>query len=300
MGTQWHKFSVITNSEHADALACTLMEHGAEGIETIDSTHLEPPADLKKDQLVLSAYFSTLPLAEQAVYALEIFVQNLATQFPSVVFQNPQIVDVPDRDWNEQWKEHFIAFRIGRFYIYPDWSIPPAGEKNLVCIKPAMAFGTGHHPTTKLCLTVMDRFLPTESFLDVGCGSAILAVAAARGDAGTILAADCDPEAIQAARENLILNRLEDKIQLQHSAANQLSGTYTLIAANILSATLIGSAAQIAARVASSGRLLLSGLLSNEVEAVSQIYQQQGLKTIEVIPLEEWALIHMQKDETPR
>jgi ribosomal protein L11 methyltransferase len=181
--------------------------------------------------------------------------------------------------------------RIGRFLIHPGWVTPAPGERCAVRIDPGMAFGTGLHPTTRLCLEELDRELPRESVLDVGCGTGILALAAARAGVNRVVALDNDPEACRVARESAQANGLLERVQILECEVDRVAGSFSLVLANILSGPLVSMAALLCARLEPGGVLVLSGLLSGEAGDVTAAYVAAGVEPVRRRESGEWGLL---------
>ncbi|MCX7901228.1 MAG: 50S ribosomal protein L11 methyltransferase [Burkholderiaceae bacterium] len=185
--------------------------------------------------------------------------------------------EVSDVDWVRATQSQFGPIRIGRLCILPSWHDPPSEDALVIRLDPGVAFGTGTHPTTRLCLRWLDAHPPRSlSVLDYGCGSGILALAAAKLGAAIVAATDIDPQAVAAARAN--------------AAANGVEGIYTepgalpaqpfdVVLANILTNPLKALAPTLAARLAVGGTLVLSGILERQANEVIFAYARQGLRT---------------------
>jgi len=192
-----------------------------------------------------------------------------------------ELAEVPDQDWGESWKRDLRPFLVGRVLVRPSWiaGAPPPGCAEVV-LDPGMAFGTGSHPTTALCLAAISRLLearPGQRLLDVGTGSGLLAIAAARLGAAEVVGTDSDPVALEVARENAERNGVALRLHLAPAPAVALGGPFDLVVANILANTLTELAPELAAQVAPGGRLLLSGLLAGQEEAVREAHLAEGL-----------------------
>lgn len=174
-----------------------------------------------------------------------------------------------EEDWLEGWKASFTPLRIGRFLVRPTWAArDDPGEAIVLELDPGMAFGTGLHPTTRQCLEVLSR-LPVagRSFLDVGTGSGILAIAAGRRGAAPVVAADVDEIAVAAARANCARNTVPATVI--HGSAVDVPGAYDVVAANIVADTLRQVAGDLRARLAPGGSLVLAGIVAaKEAETV--------------------------------
>ncbi|NJK88755.1 MAG: 50S ribosomal protein L11 methyltransferase [Myxococcales bacterium] len=217
-------------------------------------------------------------------------VQEALEQDGLFVLAIEWIEDAPI-DWNEQWKIHFAPFRIGPLWVGPSWSEPDGDAEHVLRIDPGMAFGTGLHPTTRLCLqAIVDRG-PAESILDVGVGSGILALASLKLGTPSAVGLDLHEASLEVARENARLNGLEDRLTLSSVRPSALQRSFPLVVANILLAPLIELRSEIAGT--STGRVLLSGILETQVAELIEAYEAVGLATLTVRTLGEWALVEL-------
>ena len=185
-------------------------------------------------------------------------------------------LDVPDEDWARRSQESLGAVRVGRILVAPPWApatgAPAARTGDLVVtILPSMGFGTGHHQTTRLCLSLLQQRDPSGlRVLDVGTGSGVLAIAAWRLGAASVVAVDDDEDAVAAARENLALNGAEGGVTLRHGDFRQLAGLAgDIVLANLTGTLLLRQAGTLAAAVAPGGSLIASGLTLEEEEGVA-------------------------------
>jgi ribosomal protein L11 methyltransferase len=191
---------------------------------------------------------------------------------------------VADTDWVRATQSQFPPTRISdRLWIVPTWHEPPDPEAVVVRLDPGVAFGTGTHPTTRLCLRWLDATLrPGASVLDYGCGSGILAIAAAKLGASRIVGSDIDPQALQAARANSEANA----VRADYTQPDSLrAGTWDVVLANILSNPLMLLAPALLARVAPGGALVLSGILERQADDVIAAYRAVDAS----VPLSVWA-----------
>lgn len=193
-----------------------------------------------------------------------------------------QTHDRPEDDWANAWKEHFPVTRIGRrFVIRPSWlSYEPRPDDVVIDLDPGMAFGTGLHPTTDLCLRVLeDLDLSGRRMLDAGAGSGILSIAAAKLGVASVDALEIDPVAVDVLRENIALNQLTGQV---HAIGGDITesvpggGEYDLVVANIISRILIVGAPMLAAAVHPGGLLVLSGVIEAHEPEMIDIFQRAG------------------------
>ncbi|MDQ1900445.1 50S ribosomal protein L11 methyltransferase [Paracoccus sp. WLY502] len=215
---------------------------------------------------------------------------------------NPFAVsELPDVDWVAHVRRELTPVRAGRFFVHGshDADKVPEGVEAL-WIEAAMAFGTGHHNTTKGCLEALDR-LATQGFqphriVDIGCGTAVLAMAAARLWPVTVLASDIDAVAVDTAAANVIANGLDGRVICIEAAGfgHQMledNAPYDLVLANILKQPLIDLAPQMAAMVAPEGRIILSGILTTQADEVVETYETQGFDLDRRDDLAEWSAL---------
>lgn len=258
-----------------------LYDSGAESLEIRDSGMLAPagvrwPAP---GQAILVAYFSDRRSAEEA---REQVLAQLAGARVS-------LEDVEARDWSESWKDLVRAVELERLWVGPPWLAERApAEKVRVVIEPKMAFGTGDHPTTTLCLTALEHYLsehPGASVLDVGTGTGVLAIAARKLGASRAVGIDNDEVAIELAKENVALNGVPE-VELPEALP---SGQFDLVLANIVAGTLVELAPELSARV--GDHLALSGVLSDphQIEEVAAAYKARGLSFTGFTVNGEWA-----------
>ena len=190
-----------------------------------------------------------------------------------------QVREIADEDWLESWKAQFTPIRIGRFLVRPTWTedVSNAGAIELV-LDPGMAFGTGLHPTTQQCLEALSNVaLEGKSVLDVGTGSGILAIAAAKRGAMPVVAVDTDELAVEASRENATRNGVA--IPVAMGSAADVPGRFDVVIANIVSPVLQKIAPDLAARLAPGGTLILAGISEPNERETSQAFSAAGLRT---------------------
>jgi ribosomal protein L11 methyltransferase len=249
----------------AEEVAASLFDAGAGGVEVRDATTLPMPGQAAPapGRALLVAWFTAEEEAEAARAALGA----------------GELAAVPEQDWSETWKAGLEAFTVGGVFVRPSWieARCPEGAVEVV-LDPGMAFGTGTHPTTSLCLAAIGAALrarPGARVLDVGTGSGLLAIAAARLGASRLVATDNDPVALDVAAENAARNGVA--LELSPEPPERLSGAFDLVVANILANTLVELSPGIASRLAPGGTLLLSGILAGQEDVVRDAYLAQDL-----------------------
>tara|TARA_B100000768_G_scaffold40003_1_gene38908 strand:- start:8553 stop:9422 length:870 start_codon:yes stop_codon:yes gene_type:complete len=215
------------------------------------------------------------------------------------------VSEVPDQDWVAKVRRELPPVEAGRFFVYGSHDLEhlPTGRIGLL-IEAAMAFGTGHHGTTLGCLRAFDRLLDQgrsfENVLDLGCGTAVLAMAAARMSLNSVIASDIDPVAVEVAVVNVLANDLEGRVNCVESIgfdgpALAQAAPFDLIFANILKGPLVDLAPDMAMHLAPDGIAILSGLLVEQADDIVAVYNAQGIDLVEREDLGEWTaltLIH--------
>ncbi|MBI2962746.1 MAG: 50S ribosomal protein L11 methyltransferase [Deltaproteobacteria bacterium] len=260
---RWLEVSIEVPPAAADALSLRLVERGAPGV-------IEEGAG---ERVRLRAHFAAE--AESGALGEEIggWLRQLEEFFPGCAAASPAIARIDEEDWAEGWKQGFAPLDVGaRLRVRPPWSAPDAGGRLDVVIEPAMAFGTGRHASTLGCLLAIEEIAgtgePAPAVLDVGTGSGILAIAAARLGAGAVTAIDLDPVAIEAARRNVARNGLADVVTLRVGSLEAVNGRFEWIVANLYSGLLRASMGGFAERAAARGWLVAAGLLDADRDAV--------------------------------
>ena len=254
-------------------------ESGAVGLEVREPGLLPMPgaAPLTAGSARVTAYFDEPKLAAAAERLLRRAALSAKLSRATVRLE----------DWANAWKSHLKAVRVGRLWIGPPWEALPVDRIPIV-IEPKMAFGTGDHPTTVLCLEAIDQYLrrhPGSDMLDVGTGSGVLAIAARKLGAGRVAGVDNDLIAVANAKENAAANRAHP-IELSIGSVHDIGGSFDLVVANILANTLVDLAPGLARMT--RDQLVLAGILIEQQQEVTQAYVGHGLTLHNVQRCGEW------------
>jgi ribosomal protein L11 methyltransferase len=301
----WIEAKLITNGELAEALAEVLGRFVDNGVVVETETRFNPKTQENEPtgNIVIYGYLPADGLLEEKQQKLEEALWHLGMISPlPPIHYHP----IQEENWMAVWKTHYQPIRIGEnLLIMPAWMEPAKDETRLVVrINPAMAFGTGTHPTTQLCLRLMEaHFTPGSDVIDVGCGSGILSIAALLMGASHVLAVDIDQDALTSTQENTALNFIEQQQMEVGSGSVEeiLTGRFTikqapLVLVNILAATIVRLfELGLAELVSPNGTILLSGILENQEVEVLQSAKTAGLKTINRLTDGDWVGLTMKK-----
>ncbi len=290
----WLEVSVLVEGEAAEAVADVLARYAPGGGVVIESTTIQTeaatPEEVVPDEgrpvgpLSVRCY---LPADERLAATRRQLEEGLWHLGRILPIPAPQFRPVAASDWSEAWKAGYQPVRLGRLVILPAWLQPPIAPGAVALrLEPGMAFGTGTHPSTQLCLAALEECLqPGQTVIDLGCGSGILAIAAALLGSGPVLAVDIDPEAAAITGQNAAANGVAGRLQAgQGSVAEILAGNFELgsaqiVFANILARIIVQLAGQGLARlVAPGGLLIAAGILEQQAAEVAAALETHGLR----------------------
>jgi ribosomal protein L11 methyltransferase len=282
----WTALIIETSSSHTEALNNLLIELGALSVDTHDAD-----AGTQDEQPLFEQFDDTPKTTWSNVEITALFEETVdVTAIMQTVVQNAQLPCLPvyrikkieDQDWVRLTQSQFGPIKISsRLWIVPSWhQIPDPTAINLM-LDPGLAFGTGSHPTTELCLAWLDENLQGgEQVLDYGCGSGILAIAALKLGAGHVVGVDIDPQAVESSIKNAGQNKCGQNKAEFYSVDNMakadqtMDGWADIVVANILANPLIMLAPLLKRASKSNGRIVLSGILAEQAKEVEQVYQQ--------------------------
>lgn len=299
----WLEVSLVVNGELAEAAADVLGRFVSNGV-VVESGVTYTDAEDEGTPFGPVRVFGYLPVdeaLEQNRHRLEEAFWHLG-QIQALPALNYKIIN--DEDWMAAWKQHYHPILIGqRLLVLPVWLENPAPDRAVVKIDPGMAFGTGTHPTTQLCLELLERYIqPGGPVIDVGCGSGILSIAALKLGASQALAVDIDRQAIRSTRENATNNAIAQGLESGlGSVPDILQGSFTLrqaplVLANILAPVIIrlldGGLAEL---IQPGGVIILSGILDRQVEDVLAAARGHGLVEIERGQILDWVALALRK-----
>lgn len=285
----WVEILVEVHPAAQEAVSAFLFDLGCKGVVLGENGHC-----------LLRAYLPVTERFEELRSRTEVFLRRLKEFFPEAAEPSLKFSKIQDEDWSLTWRRHFHVVRITeRLTIVPVWEpVPPAPGGIVIRMDPGPAFGTGAHPTTGMCLQSIENFQTAGEWtlLDVGTGSGILAVYAAKLGAGRVLAIDTDPEALRWARQNIELNDCSALfIDISSEPVGRLSGVFSILVANLTRDTLLELLPDFRRLLDKNGTMILSGLLREQVQEVEKPLGLLGFEGIQVAVQAEWACITARK-----
>jgi ribosomal protein L11 methyltransferase len=292
----WLEVSLTVNGELAEAVADVLGRFAPNGVTTEQSVDYYNDEDegTPTGPITVRAYLPVDEKIEETRHKLEesLYYLGMIQPLPAAVF-----TPIADQNWMEAWKQHYRPIPIGRrLIIVPVWLESPDPARIPIRIDPGMAFGTGTHPTTQLCLELLEGWTPDDdAVIDVGCGSGILSIAALKLGAARALAVDIDEAAVKSSRENADVNSVGSELILGAGSVDEiLAGRFPfdsapLVVANILAPVLIRLLDDgLDELIAPDGALILSGILFEQAQAVTEAARARGLVLVEQKQIGDW------------
>jgi len=281
---EWLEVTVDVEAEVAEAVAEVLSRYAKGGV-AIEAG----PEGWDAGPIFVKAY---LPVDDELWTKKQKIEEGLwhLGQIGSV--PEPSFRSVAEKDWEEAWKKRLKVLRVGdRIVIQPSWLDYDAGPADVVIrLDPGMAFGTGLHPTTQTCLRALEELVQQGmEVLDLGTGSGILAIAAAKLGAARVLAVDNDPQAVGVARRNVIDNDVRDQVRVEEGSLPEVSGSYDLVVVNILTRVIVELIEEgLAGRLRSDAVLITAGITTESASEVATAFKRGGLELIERRQQDDW------------
>jgi ribosomal protein L11 methyltransferase len=284
---EWLEVSATSDNEGAEAVAEVLSRYAYRGV-VIEAG----PDGWNAGPVIVRAYL----LADDRLRANKRRIEEALYHLGRIRSVSvPSFRPVTEEDWVEAWKERLNVLRIGRrIVIRPSWrDYAPEPGDIVIQLDPGMAFGTGLHPTTQMCLAALEELVrPEAAVLDLGTGSGILAIAAAKLGARRVLAVDRDPVAVKTARGNLVTNGVQEIVSVMEGSLEGVSESYDLVVVNILAKVIVEMMQEgLAARLRSGGRLITTGIIADQESDVVAALARGGLTAIERQQREDWVCL---------
>ena len=300
----WLEVSIQVTKEQAEAVAEILGRFTPEGVvvERLAKDSISEEQSFESTVRVFGYLFADANLEDKKKRFEEaLFYLSRIQSLP-----RPQYKRIHDKNWMSAWKDQYKPLKIGnRLAILPAWAKNPYSERIPIRINPGMAFGTGTHPTTQLCLELMEtRVLPGLDVIDVGCGSGILSIAAVLLGANHAYGADVSPAAVKSSLENAAINKTESSLTFIQGSVDEITlGAFDIIEAPLVIVNILATIIMrlfdenLANLTAPGGVLILSGILEPQSEQVLQKAQQFGFRLLEKREIEDWVALCLQKQQ---
>ncbi|MDA8403362.1 MAG: 50S ribosomal protein L11 methyltransferase [Desulfobacteraceae bacterium] len=298
-------FDATGNTAVSDLISEIFYDFGLQGV-TVETPEIEPGLDWAETEFAVPAHHAVtgyFPKNEDLPEKCRILEARMAALKQALDMDNKTSLtytigyrDLDEQDWAESWKQYFYTEKItDRIVINPSWrNYAPAPGEIVLEIDPGMAFGTGTHPTTRMCIRLIEKWMkPGDTFLDVGTGSGILMLAAAKLGAETMTGIDNDAVAVAVASQNLQKNNIHpDSYDIRTgNLAGGVSGQFSLVAANILSEVIMTLIDDLPPVLAKNGIFICSGIIQPKQAMIENKLTSQGFEIIEVLNIEEWVAI---------
>ena len=301
----WIEITIHTTNEASEIVESILLDYGSTGVAIEDPTTLEEnlhddfgtivelsPTDYPEVGVIVKGYINELNFDDETFNRFKDELVQLGKNINIGEFFKIETTTIQDSDWENSWKDYFDILNIGeKFVIVPTWREYENEEgKYVINIDPGMAFGTGGHETTSLCIKNLEKYVkPHDNVIDVGCGSGILSIAASYLTDGSLKAVDLDKLAVDVSRENFALNNLENRIEVEEaSLLTKETEKYDVIVANILAHIIELMLEDAYKLLEDGGYFITSGIIKDKKDELLEKMLKQGFKLVEETSDNEW------------
>ena len=301
----WIEITIHTTNEASEIVESILLDYGSTGVAIEDPTTLEEnlhddfgtivelsPTDYPEVGVIVKGYINELNFDDETFNRFKDELEQLGKNINIGEFFKIETTTIQDSDWENSWKDYFDILNIGeKFVIVPTWrEYENEEDKYVINIDPGMAFGTGGHETTSLCIKNLEKYVkPHDNVIDVGCGSGILSIAASYLTDGSLKAVDLDKLAVDVSRENFTLNNLENRIEVEEaSLLTKETKKYDVIVANILAHIIELMLEDAYKLLEDGGYFITSGIIKDKKDELLEKMLKQGFKLVEETSDNEW------------
>jgi len=306
---KWSEISIHTTEYAVEAISHILHEAGASGVAIEDPAELTKereqqfgeiyalnPAEYPEEGVLVKAYFPKNDALQETITNVKLSIDLLPSYGIEIGAATVSVNEVDEEDWATAWKKYYHPVKISdTFTIVPTWEeyTPSSPEEKIIELDPGMAFGTGTHPTTTMCIRALEKTVqPGDTVIDVGTGSGVLSIAAAKLGAASIQAYDLDPVAVESAEMNVRLNHTENVVTVgQNSLLEGIEGPVDLIVANLLAEIILLFPEDAAKVVKQGGLFITSGIIAAKEKIVTSALVNAGFTVEEVLTMEDWVAI---------
>ena len=277
---KWIEITILTPPELVDALSNFLEELGTDGVfqEMKVQDDFNGPAVSEREEI--KSYLPWSQDIRKQIVRIETYIDSISSIFPKLGKPRLSTKAIADPDWAEQWKKYFKPLRVSNnIVIKPTWErYSPAGRDIVIDIDPGMAFGTGQHASTMMCIGAIedillkDRFREEQNVLDVGTGTGILAICSAKLGARVVTGIDIDPKAVEIAGKNIMINGVEDRVEILNRDIALCTGSFDLVVANLISGALINLHRHLISLTKPGGYIIASGITEHDAKDVEKTF----------------------------
>jgi ribosomal protein L11 methyltransferase len=259
------------------------------------------PDDYPEEGVIMKAYLPVNSFLGETVEGIKEAINNLLLFDIDLGLNNISISEVNEEEWATAWKKYYNPVKISeKFTIVPTWETyePVCSDEKIIELDPGMAFGTGTHPTTVLCIQAIERTVqPDDKVIDVGTGSGVLSIAAAMMDAQEVLALDLDDVAVESAKLNIKLNKVHPRVTVkQNNLLNNVEGPVNVVVANILAEVIVRFTDDVYRVLENGGTFISSGIISTKKQEVKDALIKSGFMVEETMMMEDWVAFIAKKE----
>ncbi|MDQ0183669.1 50S ribosomal protein L11 methyltransferase [Cytobacillus kochii] len=306
---KWSEISVHTANEAVEPISNILHEAGASGVVIEDPFELTKerrdqygeiyqldPHDYPEEGVIVKAYLPINSFLGETVEEIKNAISNLLSFNIDIGKNEVSISEVNEEEWATAWKKYYHPVKISkRFTIVPTWEeyTPVSSDELIIELDPGMAFGTGTHPTTVMCIQALEHIVTSgDHIIDVGTGSGVLSIAGAMLGAENITALDLDEVAVRSAKINIKLNKVQDIVEVsQGNLLDNITVQAEVVVANILAEVIVSFTDDVAQVVKPGGHFIASGIIQQKKQAVKEAMISSGFDIVETIQMEDWVAI---------
>lgn len=310
---KWTELSVLTTTEAVEAVSNIFHEAGASGVVIEESSELSKnrenqygeiyelnPDDYPAQGVIVKAYLPASSFLAETIEEIKLAIANLKNFDINVGENILTTCEVHEEDWATAWKQYYHPIKVSeRFTIVPTWEDyqPKNSDEIIIELDPGMAFGTGTHPTTVMCLQALEKTVKAgDVVIDVGTGSGVLSIASALLGANKVHALDLDPVAVKSAQENVQLNHVEKIVEVeQGNLLEKVQTEADVVVANILAEVIMTFTDDAYSIIKPGGFFITSGIIGAKKEVVKSALEKSGFIIEEVLMLEDWVSIIVKK-----
>jgi ribosomal protein L11 methyltransferase len=311
---KWAEISIHTTQEAIEPVANILHDIGANGVVIEDpevlfrdvsdvygEVYQLNPNDYPIEGVILKGYVPVNCFLGEAIEAIKDALNHLLICEINLGRGTLTMTEVQEEDWAHNWKKYYKPVQITeKITITPSWEDyrPISENEQIIELDPGMAFGTGTHPTTVLCIQALEKIIPQGArVIDVGCGSGVLSIAAMKLGAHSCLALDLDEIAIKASKENIKINKMSDGIKVkQNNLLHHIDEQADVIVANILAEIILRCVDQAYQNLRLGGYFITSGIIYNKHKEVEEALLNQGFKIMEILSTDDWVAFIAKKE----